>query len=95
VVERLFAGALNIPRADDNNPSGTIERRPRSLVCSVARIFVMIHGPTGVPRAYWHEIAVILAAKAVALALIYLLFFAAPAPVPALGDHLFYQGSRK
>jgi hypothetical protein len=41
----------------------------------------MIHGPR-VSRTYWREIAVILSAKAVALALLYLLFFAAPAPVP-------------
>jgi hypothetical protein len=66
------------------------------LVCSVAEISVVTYGRPAVPRTYWHEIAVILAAKAVALALIYLLFFAAPAPVPALGDHLFfYHGASK
>ena len=55
----------------------------------------MIHGTTGVPRAYWREIAAVLAAKAVALTLIYLLFFAAPMSVPDLGAHLFQQGSAK
>jgi hypothetical protein len=67
----------------------------RSLVRFLAGTPVMIHGPRAVSRTYWREIAVILSAKAVALALLYLLFFAAPAPVPALGDHIFHQGSRK
>jgi hypothetical protein len=55
----------------------------------------MIHAKTGAPRAYWGEIAAVLAAKAVALALLYLLFFATPASAPDLGAHLFQQGASK
>jgi hypothetical protein len=55
----------------------------------------MIRRTTGAPRVYWREIAAVLAAKAVALALIYLLFFGAPMSVADLGAHLFQQGSAK
>jgi hypothetical protein len=40
-------------------------------------------------RRYWREIALVLAGKAIALLLLYLLFFAAPPAVPPLGDHVF------
>jgi len=45
-------------------------------------------------RRYWREIALVLIGKAVALLLLYLLFFAAPPAVPPLGDHVFSQGTR-
>ena len=50
----------------------------------------MINRTIGAPRAYWREIAAVLAVKAVALTLLYLLFFASPASVPDLGAHLFH-----
>lgn len=48
----------------------------------------MTGNSAGVPRAYWREVAIAVAAKFVALALIYLLFFAKAAP-PSPGDHIF------
>ncbi len=50
---------------------------------------------TGVPRTYWREISLALAAKAVGLVLLYLLFFAAPPLIPSPAHHLFHQGDRK
>ncbi len=49
-------------------------------------------GPT---RGYWREILTVLAAKTVALVLLYVLFFAAPPPVPAPEIHLFHQGASR
>ena len=45
-------------------------------------------------RRYWGEIALVLTGKAVALILIYLLFFATPQVVPPLGQHVFPQETR-
>ena len=59
------------------------------------RISAVTQRVTGAPRAFWREIAAVLAAKAVALIVIYLLFFAAPASMPDLGIHLFQKGSAK
>ncbi len=47
-------------------------------------------GPT---RAYWREILAVLAAKTVALVLLYVLFFSAPPSMPAPEIHLFHQGA--
>ncbi|MBI5263582.1 MAG: hypothetical protein HY852_17375 [Bradyrhizobium sp.] len=53
-------------------------------------------GPAGAPRAYWREIAIVLAAKSAALVLIYLLFFTGAPPASPPGDHLFLSpGSHK
>jgi len=38
---------------------------------------------------FWREIAIVLAAKAMALALIYVLFFAAPPPHADIGERFF------
>jgi len=49
-----------------------------------------MRGPNqAVDRRYWGEIALILTGKAVALLLLYLLFFATPPAIPPLGDHVF------
>ena len=45
--------------------------------------------PGSAPRVFWYEIAAVLAAKVIALSLIYLLFFASPPVVPDAGRHLF------
>lgn len=55
----------------------------------------MRHVTISASRTYWREIAALLAAKVVALLLIYFLFFAAKAPVPPVPDHLFNQSSRR
>ncbi len=55
----------------------------------------MVQGTAGAPRSYWHEIAAVLVAKTIALIAIYLLFFASPAPIPHLGDHLFLKDGAK
>src|SRR5438552_3839781 len=52
----------------------------------------MRHVTISASRSYWREIAALLAAKVVALLLIYFLFFAAKTPVPPAPDHLFNQG---
>ena len=44
-------------------------------------------------RAYWRDIIVVFAAKTVALALLYALFFATPPSVPTPSVHLFNQGA--
>jgi hypothetical protein len=39
-------------------------------------------------RTYWSEIAAVLAAKTLALALLYFLFFSTPTPAVDVGGHL-------
>ncbi len=46
-------------------------------------------------RTYWSEIAAVLAAKALALVLLYFLFFSAPAPTLDIGGHVFAQAGRQ
>ncbi len=43
----------------------------------------------GTTRAYWREIFAVLAAKIVALLLLFFCFFATPPSVPAPGIHIF------
>ncbi len=47
------------------------------------------------PSAYWREIAFLLLAKVLALALLYLICFAPAARVPPIGDQLFRSGEHK
>jgi hypothetical protein len=46
----------------------------------------------GVPTRFWRELAVVLAAKTVLLALLYIVCFSGPAPVTDLAGHLFAGG---
>jgi hypothetical protein len=54
----------------------------------------MFRGP-GASRAFWYEIAAVLTAKAIALSLIYLIFFASPPALPDAAHHLFAWGASK
>ncbi len=49
----------------------------------------MVQPATGAGRPPWRDIGLALLAKAVALALIYFLFFASPPAVPPGPQHLF------
>jgi hypothetical protein len=54
-----------------------------------------MRGPNhGLDRRYWSEIALVLTGKAVALLLLYILFFATPPAIPPLGNHVFSQETR-
>ena len=46
---------------------------------------------TAWPRRFGREIALALIGKALALLLLYVLFFAAPPRIPPLATHLFHQ----
>lgn len=47
------------------------------------------------PKAFWHEIATVLAVKTAALVALYFLFFASPPRVPDLPLHVFQAGQMK
>jgi hypothetical protein len=60
-----------------------------------AVLFAMLHPSKAVPRRYWREIALVLSAKALALVVIYLLFFGGQPIVPPIGLHLFGPGGMR
>ncbi len=49
---------------------------------------------TGIPHRFWRELAIVLAAKAVLLLVLYFAFFAGPRPALDIAGHLFSAGVR-